>query len=99
MGKYELLATGALMFNISSFFTLIQKVHYTKNTTSFPWYYLIGNLIAQIMLISYGVINGAYGLYLPAILLLLGVLYLIYVKIAYKDKVVVKKQTNHQHEN
>lgn len=96
MGKYELLATGALMFNISSFFTLIQKVHYTKNTTSFPWYYLIGNLIAQIMLISYGVINGAYGLYLPAILLLFGVLYLIYVKIAYKDKVVVSPQRRPQ---
>jgi uncharacterized membrane protein YdcZ (DUF606 family) len=93
MGKYEILATGALMMNISSFFTLIQKVHYTKNTTSFPWYYLFGNMIAQILLITYGVINGAYGLYLPTILLLIGLLYIAYVKLLYNDtKIVVKRK-------
>lgn len=93
MGKYELLATASLMMNMGSFFTLIQKVHYTKNTSSFPWYYLVGNIIAQLLLITYGIINGAYGLYGPTFILLLGLLYIVYVKMTYNDtEIVVKSQ-------
>lgn len=85
MGKYELLATASLMMNMGSFFTLIKKVHYTKNTSSFPWYYLFGNIIAQILLITYGIINKAYGLYGPTFILLIGLIYIVYVKLVYEN--------------
>jgi hypothetical protein len=92
MGRYEILATAALMMNMGSFFTLIQKVYITKNTSSFPWYYLFGNIISQILLITYGIINGAYGLYIPTLFLFAGLLYLVYAKLAYSDKIIVKSK-------
>jgi len=87
MGRYELLATASLMLNMGSFFTLIQKVHLTKNTSSLPWYYLFGNILAQILLFTYGIINNAYGLYIPTIFLFSGLVYIGYIKITYPSPV------------
>jgi hypothetical protein len=90
MGRYELLATAALTFNIASFFTLIRKVHLTKNTISLPWYYVIGNIVSQILLFTYGYINNAYGLYIPSIFLFSGVLYIAYVKLMYPSPIIIE---------
>lgn len=92
MGKYELLATASLTFNIVSFFTLIQKIHITKNTSSIPWHYIFGNIVSQILLFTYGFINNAYGLYIPSIFLFSGILYIAYIKIQYPSSTVVVKK-------
>jgi len=83
MAKYSFLATISLMFNVFSFASLLITVHQTRNTRSFNWSYLIGNIIAQILLIIYGLANNSPEIYGPTILLLFGLLYISYVKIMY----------------
>ena len=85
MGKYELLATGALLFNMSSFATLLHNVHQTKNTSTLPWKWVVLNISAQILLIIYGLLNGAWGIYVPTIILLSGLFYIAYVKWHYES--------------
>ena len=58
----------------------------TKETISFNWYYLIGNLIAQILLIIYGVENKAPEIYGPTLILICGLLYIIFIKFNYVEK-------------
>jgi hypothetical protein len=82
MGKYSILATTSLMFNVISFFSLVFNIYKTNNVSSFNWLYLIGNTLAQILLIIYGIVNNAPEIYGPTALLFVGLLYIVYVKIA-----------------
>lgn len=81
MGKYSLLATSSLMFNVVSFFSLVLNIHKTKNTSSFNWFYLIGNVIAQILLVIYGIANNAPEIYGPTLLLMVGLAYIVFIKL------------------
>jgi hypothetical protein len=83
MGKYGVLATTSLMFNVFSFITLIKKIHETKVTASFNWLYLLGNIIAQILLIIYGYVNNAPEIYVPTLFLIFGLFYIVYIKFTY----------------
>lgn len=83
MNKYALLATISLMFNVFSFGSLVLHIHTTKQTESFNWLYLMGNVMAQILLIIYGVSNKAPEIYGPTILLICGLLYIIFIKFTY----------------
>lgn len=88
MGKYSGLATTSLMFNVIAFFSLVYTIHQTKNTTSFNWMYLFGNITAQLLLIIYGLANKAPEIYGPTILLCVGLAYILYIKIVYKEEKV-----------
>ena len=94
MGKYELLATSALLLNFSSFSSLLYNVFKTHNTSTLPYMWFYTNIGAQILMIIYAVINGAYGIYIPTIGLLIGLIYMLSVKIYYEneDKMVNKEQ-------
>ena len=81
MGKYEYLSSISLLLNIFSFITLIVNVYKTENTTNFTWFYLFGNVISQTILIIYAKINNAWGIYFPTIFILLGILFILLVKI------------------
>jgi uncharacterized protein with PQ loop repeat len=83
MGKYGFLATTSLMFNVISFTSLLMSIYKTKVTASFNWLYLLGNIIAQMLLIIYGILNNAPEIYGPTILLLFGLLYIVYIKFTY----------------
>ena len=83
MGKYELLATISLTINVITFISIILVMNKTKNASSFTWTYLIGNLIGQILLIIYGIINKAWGIYGPTICIFIGLAYITYVKYHY----------------
>jgi hypothetical protein len=85
MRKYALLATISLMFNVVSFSSLIYNIHLTKDTSSFNWLYLMGNIMAQLLLIIYGLSNKAPEIYGPTMLLIIGLLYIIFIKINYTD--------------
>jgi hypothetical protein len=91
MHKYALLATTSLMFNVVSFGSLIFHIHKTKETTSFNWYYLMGNVIAQILLIIYGIANKAPEIYGPTLLLISGLMYIIFIKFNYSENKKEKK--------
>ena len=81
MGKYEGLVGVAGMLGLISFSTLVQKIYTTHNTTSLPWLWVIANLTAQILSFIYAVANGAYGIYVPNFIFLMGLTYILYVKI------------------
>ena len=90
MGKLGILATTSLMFNVVSFFSLVRNIYLTHNTVSFTWFYLLGNLFAQILLIIYGIVNKAPEIYGPTLLLFVGLLYILYDKYTYSTSQIKK---------
>jgi len=79
--KYEFIAIVSGILSILGFSHLVYRVYTTKETESltFLWIFLV--LSAQILLFLYGVLNNTYGIYLPAVILITGLLYILYVKI------------------
>ena len=91
MGKYESLIGAAGVLGLISFSSLLLEIYKTHNTTSLPWTWIIMNLAAQILSLIYGVGNGSWGIVLPGILFLAGLLYILYVKSVHKETEPKKK--------
>jgi uncharacterized protein with PQ loop repeat len=91
MGKYEPLIAIAGTLGLISFSTLIQKIYETRNTTSLPWTWVIMNLVAQSLAVTYGIINLSYGIIIPGLLFLSGLLYILYVKLYHTQHEPTKK--------
>ena len=85
MGQHEELVGIAGVIGLISFSTLIQQIYKTHNTTSLPWTWILLNLSAQVLSFAYGLINNAYGIYIPNFLFLLGLVYILYVKINHAE--------------
>ena len=79
--KYQIIAGIAGIFTLMALSNLIYRVYKTRNTEhlTFTWIFFI--LSAQTLLMIYGVLNKAYGIYLPAIIVISGVSYILYVKL------------------
>jgi hypothetical protein len=90
MGKYEGLVGIAGTLGLISFGSLLLKIYETHNTTSLPWSWLLINLTAQCLAFTYGIVNKAYGIFIPCTLFILGLLYILYIKLKHgqyeKDK-------------
>ena len=84
--KFEALVGIAGILGLVSFSTLIQKIYDTHNTTSLPWTWVALNITAQLLSMIYGIANGAYGIYIPNSLFLMGLLYIFYVKVMHSPK-------------
>jgi len=91
MGKYESLIGVAGMLGLISFSSLLFEIYKTYNTTSLPWTWILMNLGAQILSLIYGLCNGSWGIVLPGILFLSGLLYILYVKSIHKEREPNKK--------
>jgi ACR3 family arsenite efflux pump ArsB len=85
MLKHEEFAFISGILSITAFSFLIYEIHITKNTDSltFIWIFLI--LVAQSLMFMYGKLNHIQGLYIPATIFLIGMLYILYVKVVYKE--------------
>jgi uncharacterized protein with PQ loop repeat len=83
--KYQWIAIISGVFAILGFSHLVFNVYYTKKTDhlTFIWLFLV--ISAQTLLIIYGLLNKSYGIYLPPILLISGLLYILYVKLTYEN--------------
>ena len=81
--KYQYIAVISGILTILGFSHLVYRVHTTKETEhlTFIWIFLV--LSAQSLLFLYGILNNAYGIYLPAAILITGLCYILYVKINY----------------
>lgn len=79
--KYQYIAIVAGILTISAFSHLVYRVYLTKETyhLTYMWIFLL--LSAQSLMFLYGMLNGAYGVYLPAITLVIGASYILYVKL------------------
>jgi len=85
MPKYESLVGMAGILGLISFSTLIQKIYETHNTATLPWKWVIINISAQLLSFTYGVANGAYGIFIPNFLFISGLCYIFYVKLNHKQ--------------
>lgn len=92
MGKYESLIGIAGIIGLISFSSLIQKIYETHNTTSLPWTWVSMNIAAQVLSLIYGIVNNAYGIILPNILFLVGLIYVFYVKLNHKQYELEEKK-------
>jgi len=97
MGKYELMATTAVLLNFSSFSSLLYNVMTTHNTTTLPYVWFYTNIGAQVLMIVYALINGAYGIYIPTSILLIGLIYMLFIKMFYEND--VKTMNNERNSN
>ena len=90
--KYQGIVFVAGLFTISAFTHLVRRVYLTKETDnlSYTWIFLV--LMAQSLLTLYGILNNAYGIYIPSLILISGVSYVLYVKIAYKKTLNIEKE-------
>jgi hypothetical protein len=91
MGKYESLIGAAGILGLISFSSLLVEIYKTHNTESLPWTWILMNLAAQILSLIYGIGNGSWGIVLPGILFLVGLVYILYVKGTHKVKKNPKK--------
>jgi hypothetical protein len=85
MGKYEGLIGIAGALGLISFSSLLLKIFETHNTTSLPWSWILINLVAQTLSVIYGVANNSYGIYVPCIIFVVGLLYIFYVKMKHPE--------------
>ena len=79
--KYQIIAGIAGTLTLLALSTLIHRVYKSQNTEhlTYTWIFLV--LAAQSLLVIYGILNEAYGIYLPASLVVLGVSYILFVKL------------------
>ena len=75
--KYQWIAIISGLFAILGFSHLVFNVYYTKKTDhlTFIWLFLV--ISAQTLLIIYGLLNKSYGIYLPPIILISGLFYIL----------------------
>ena len=85
MGKHEELVGIAGVLGLISFSTLVSTVYTTHNTTSLPWSWVIINITAQVLSFIYGLVNNAYGIYIPNFLFLAGLVYILYTKLNHTE--------------
>jgi hypothetical protein len=83
MTKYEELALISGIATITAFSLLIQHVYVTKITENLTYFWIFLNLTGQSLLFAYGKINNIFGIYFPALVLVIGISYLLYIKITY----------------
>ena len=81
--KYQLLAIVSGILTILAFSHIVYKVYITQQTEHLTYTWAILILIAQSLLIIYGIINNSYGIYLPASIIIFGMLYILHIKIKY----------------
>jgi len=85
LGKYESLIGIAGMLGLVSFGSLLLKIFQTHNTTSLPWTWVLVNLAAQSLSVIYGIANKSYGITIPCVLFVLGLIYIFFVKLNHKE--------------
>jgi uncharacterized membrane protein len=69
----------------------------THNTSTLPYIWFYTNIGAQVLMIIYALINGAYGIYIPTFILLIGLIYMLFIKMFYEND--VKAKNNERNSN
>jgi len=92
MGKFEMLIGVAGIIGLLSFSTLLERIYKTHNTESLPWAWVYMNLTGQTLSFMYGIINLAYGIFIPNFLFLCGLSYIFYVKVTYGENGKIKEE-------
>jgi uncharacterized protein with PQ loop repeat len=78
--KYQVIAFIAGIFTLLALSNLIHRVYSTQNTEHLTYTWIFFILTAQTLLMIYGLLNKAYGIYIPALIVIAGINYILYVK-------------------
>jgi uncharacterized protein with PQ loop repeat len=89
--KYQIIAFISGIFTLFAFSNLVSRVHFTKNTEHLTYIWVASVLTAQSLLVIYGLLNNAYGIYIPATILVVGILYILYIKRTYEENAIIEK--------
>ncbi len=90
--KYQGIAFIAGMFTLLALSSLIHRVYITQNTEHLTYMWVFFILTAQTLLMIYGILNKAYGIYIPALIVITGISYILYVKVTNVIKVDLEKE-------
>jgi uncharacterized protein with PQ loop repeat len=90
--KYQIIAFISGVFTLIAFSTLVSRIHFTKNTDNLTYTWIASVLTAQSLLVIYGIINNSYGIYIPASILVVGILYILYVKMNYEKNELIENE-------
>lgn len=90
--KYQIIAIISGILAITAFSSLVLRVHLTKETEHLTIMWIVLVLTAQSLLFIYGLINNSYGIYIPASVLIVGVTYILYIKLSYKKNEAIEDE-------
>ena len=79
--KYQSISIIASILTIVAFSYLVIRVHKTKKTEHLTFVWLSIILSAQILLFIYGYLNSFRVIYLQATVILIGLIYILYIKL------------------
>lgn len=79
--KHQTISGIAGVLSLIAFSSIIYKVYITQNTAhvTYTWICLI--ISSQSLFILYGILNNSYGIYLPSIIHIIGIFYILFVKL------------------
>ena len=82
--------------SLISFISLIHRIHFSKNTSTLPWYYLGLNFSVQLLYGIYAYVNGLYPILVTSIIFGFGLMYIIYIKANFPEEGISsnKKRSN-----
>lgn len=89
--KYQWISIMAGIFVILGFSHLVLRVHKTKEAEHLTYTWILLVMTAQTSLFIYGYLNNFYAIYLSASIICISLLYIIYIKLNYKNRKHNKK--------
>jgi len=90
--KHRELAILASIIGFFSFMIFIYGIHITKNATRMPYLWLFFIITAQLLSLTFSILNNMPEAYIPASLVTIGLLYVLYIKIQYSEDVTIEEE-------
>lgn len=90
--KYPFMFIAAGILTILAFSHLLYGIHTTKQADNLTYYWILLVGLAQSLLLIYGILNNSYVTYLPAFLFLLGLSYILYIKMNYETNAKIEDE-------
>lgn len=87
--KYQLIAGISGTMTLLAVSTLMHNVHTTKKTDNLTYIWFFFVLSAQTLLALFGFLNNTYSIYLPALVVIISLTYMLYIKVkhSYENKI------------
>jgi uncharacterized protein with PQ loop repeat len=79
--KYRFMVVISSLLTILAFAHLAQKVYVTKDATNLTFVWILLVLSAQILLVVHGILNKSSFIYIPATILTICIIYILYIKL------------------
>lgn len=78
--KYPIIEIIAGILTVVAFISVVLQVYITKQTEHLTFIWIILIFISQLLLLIYGIINNKYRIYLPSLIVIIGLLYILKIK-------------------